>query len=907
MQFWVRNIILGLLLLLCTDLAATHNRAGEITYRQIGPLTIEATITTYTKASSTSADRDTLELLWGDGTSSKIARQNGDGTLIPGADLKVNYYIMTHTYPGRSTYTMSFIDPNRVSNILNLNHPNSVDVKFYVSTTFTLLDDQFQGYNNSAVLLQAPIDFACVNRRFIHNPNAFDLDGDSLAYELVTPLQDENDPVPNYLLPNQIQPGPGNFVSLDASTGDFVWNSPKSPGEYNIAILIKEYRQGVLINKIIRDMQILVDVCDDFPPEIETVEEICIVAGEELKLPVIVTDPDEGQLVRLTASGGMFQFIDDQYVDWDNTGDLKEPEFSDTLVWRTQCHHVREEAYQIVFRAVDNSMGSNQGLANLKTVQVYVMAPPPLDMQADAENQTIQINWESPYRCEDAQGNYFQGFSVWRKVGSNPFERDTCVNGLEGKGYEIIEYLTSDTLANGRYFYDDQNIEVGKVYCYRVLANFALTTSGGFIYNIVESLPSDEVCETAFRNVPLLTNVDVMNTDQNTGEIFLTWVKAIPDELDTIENPGPYRYQLQRSLDNVNFTDIVAANFNSPFFASSVDTSFLDTNLNTVDNSYYYRIDFYSNGNRVDFSPSSESTYLSIVASDTKNFLNWNAETSWQNYEFTVERFNDISGEFEFLASTPRLNYEDSGLTNDLEYCYRIQTIGSYGLEATPSPILNYSQIVCATPIDTVGPCAPVLMVENECEDLDGQVIIENLQNQLAWNSPALVCDGSQDLAGFNIYYSNLPDNDFEIIQSYNSPSELNATHFPEGGSIACYFVRAFDESGNESISSDTICIDNCPQYELPNTFTPNGDGSNDIFLPRKNRFIDKVQFEIFNEWGNKVYETDDPAINWDGKDEKGRDVEEGVYFYNCTLFELVREDNLQETNTLSGYIQIIR
>ncbi|MBL0099517.1 MAG: hypothetical protein IPP49_05205 [Saprospiraceae bacterium] len=47
---------------------ATHNRAGEITYRQTGPLTIEMTIITYTKASSVAADRDSLDVSWGDGS-----------------------------------------------------------------------------------------------------------------------------------------------------------------------------------------------------------------------------------------------------------------------------------------------------------------------------------------------------------------------------------------------------------------------------------------------------------------------------------------------------------------------------------------------------------------------------------------------------------------------------------------------------------------------------------------------------------------------------------------------------------------------------------------------------------------------------------------------------------------------
>ena len=59
--------------------SATHNRAGEITYRQIGEYTIEATITTYTKASSSGADRDSLEIHWGDGASEMVLRTNGPG------------------------------------------------------------------------------------------------------------------------------------------------------------------------------------------------------------------------------------------------------------------------------------------------------------------------------------------------------------------------------------------------------------------------------------------------------------------------------------------------------------------------------------------------------------------------------------------------------------------------------------------------------------------------------------------------------------------------------------------------------------------------------------------------------------------------------------------------------------
>jgi len=252
------------LLLFCfvivEELAATHNRAGEITYIQIDAVTIEATITTYTRTSSFSVDRDSLEMFWGDGTSSIIDRTE---VAELDNDIRFSRYTARHTYPSRGTYTMSMVDPNRIAGILNIDFPNSVDIQFYIETTFTLLDQRFEGPNSSVILLQPPIDFACPDQPFTYSPNAFDPDGDSISFELITPFQMEGVEVPNYNLPNEIRPGDDNNIFLDPITGDFLWDSPKIQGEFNITYLIREYRNGVLINSMVRDMQILVRSCPD--------------------------------------------------------------------------------------------------------------------------------------------------------------------------------------------------------------------------------------------------------------------------------------------------------------------------------------------------------------------------------------------------------------------------------------------------------------------------------------------------------------------------------------------------------------------------------------------------------------------------------------------------------------------
>src|SRR5437773_306040 len=80
---------------------ATHNRAGEITYTHLTGFTYQIIIHTYTKASSVAADRDSLEIIWGDGTSDTLPRTNGGGNGVAiGNDIKYNEYTGTHTYPG---------------------------------------------------------------------------------------------------------------------------------------------------------------------------------------------------------------------------------------------------------------------------------------------------------------------------------------------------------------------------------------------------------------------------------------------------------------------------------------------------------------------------------------------------------------------------------------------------------------------------------------------------------------------------------------------------------------------------------------------------------------------------------------------------------------------------------------
>ena len=73
-----------------------------------------------------------------------------------------------------------------------------------------------------------------------------------------------------------------------------------------------------------------------------------------------------------------------------------------------------------------------------------------------------------------------------------------------------------------------------------------------------------------------------------------------------------------------------------------------------------------------------------------------------------------------------------------------------------------------------------------------------------------------------------------------------------------------------------------CPEelFGVPNVFSPNGDGVNDVLELKLSPTVqDIISFQIFNRWGALVYQTDDRFDGWDGT-LNGRPMGEGVYIY---------------------------
>jgi gliding motility-associated-like protein len=887
---------------------ATHNRAGEITYMWLYGRTYSITLVTYTDDGPSVADRCKLTIHFGDGDSCVAYRQNGSlapsssecsvsysGVIIKSSPtVKKNVYSCIHTYSGPGTYKIHMFDRNRNQGVLNV--PSSVNQPFYLETLLKI--DQFTASaNSSPQLTRDPIDEACLGQCFYHNPGAFDPDGkDSLSYEL-TPSRGEDPisgqigvPIPGYSYPD---PGGAGSLLIDAY-GTLKWCVPQANGEYNIAFYIKEWRKdddGIwrLVGYVMRDMQIIVSPCSNTPPNIATLIDTCVTAGALITKRIFANDPNAGQTVTLTASGAPFM------------GTMPTASFptvaamvnsttpvSGLLTWQTACAHVRTSPYQVTIKAEDN--GSPVQLVDFKTYNITVVGPPPLNLNATPLGTSINLIWNKSACNNLGVGNKVIYYRVYRKDNCDPWVHGPCETGVPpSSGFT---YLGQTSGINDTTFTDTNNgagLAHGISYSYLVVAVYA---DGSLSY------ASNQVCAQLKRDVPILTNVDVMLTNSSTGQVFVRWTKPIVglNNLDTTILPGPYEFRLS-AKQGLNGTYSQVYSVNKPYYASLTqlsDTTFTHTNINTVTGLWVYKLDFYSNNTFVGSAQTASSPFLSLSPADRKVNLSWVQYVPWTNYKYYIYRKAPSQASFSLLDSTTTTTYKDSNsVVNRVTYCYYIQTKGQYSDTTILRPLLNKSQEACTIPVDLTLPCSPTLAITSDCQT--GFV-------ELKWNNPNRSC--TDDVIKYFLYYKPTEEDDLTLLDSINN---VNDTVYIRDGleSIAgCFAVTAIDSSRNESVLPESSCVDNCPEFELPNVVTFNDDGVNDFYKAIKVKHIKDIDLYIFNRWGQVVYHTTDPYFQWDGKVvQTNMQSSEGTYFYTCEVNE--KRVKPRKPRLLKGFIQV--
>ncbi len=100
--------------------------------------------------------------------------------------------------------------------------------------------------------------------------------------------------------------------------------------------------------------------------------------------------------------------------------------------------------------------------------------------------------------------------------------------------------------------------------------------------------------------------------------------------------------------------------------------------------------------------------------------------------------------------------------------------------------------------------------------------------------------------------------------------------------------------------------VDCTCNFFVPNAFTPNGDGVNDIFKPSLDCEPDEFELKIFSRWGECVFETADPAMGWNGaSNESGYYAPNGVYAYQVEYKAVINGVLSRENQT--GHVSLLR
>lgn len=331
---------------------ASHLRGGEITMTQISGFQYLLGAAFY---------RDTLGVQMG-ASNFVITEVGGNGWTVTvnvpvptpinlGNGVERYNFIDTVTVPNAGEYTIEASNCCRNAAILNMTNPASESMQLYSTLTVPA-----SGFNSTPVFLNDPVTLAQVNTPWNYNPIPFDPDGDSLYYSLVIPMS-TTAPVVGYTLPV----GSAPFV-LDQLTGGISW-TPNALGAFASAVLVEEFRNGVKIGQIVRDMQIIVlpagqnanraqfTNTNSWPQNPNGNFQFNLPVGSSFNLTITANDPDLDPLTMSTAGEPMI--LANNPAAFSSTYDPSSGTVSGTFTWTPDNTQLRNDPYLIAVRTTE--------------------------------------------------------------------------------------------------------------------------------------------------------------------------------------------------------------------------------------------------------------------------------------------------------------------------------------------------------------------------------------------------------------------------------------------------------------------------------------------------------------------------------------------------------------------------
>ena len=162
-----------------------------------------------------------------------------------------------------------------------------------------------------------------------------------------------------------------------------------------------------------------------------------------------------------------------------------------------------------------------------------------------------------------------------------------------------------------------------------------------------------------------------------------------------------------------------------------------------------------------------------------------------------------------------------------------------------------------------------------EGEDLESTDFITDAEDPLTFTFKA----NPSDLGELTPAYEWRFYKDGQLTPFLVRYEENTVYEFKESGTTTVSLYVSYDEETEPELVASIKVTISTSLLEMPNAFSPNGDGINDIYMAKTNhKSLIEFHAYIFNRWGQKLFEWTNPDEGWDGT-YKGSPVKAGVYF----------------------------
>ncbi len=275
--------------------------------------------------------------------------------------------------------------------------------------------------------------------------------------------------------------------------------------------------------------------------------------------------------------------------------------------------------------------------------------------------------------------------------------------------------------------------------------------------------------------------------------------------------------------------------------------------------------------------------------------------TTGGTYSVTVTDGNTCQGSYAITVSV--LTQADATITSGTEYCSNDAAVNLTAVDPggswTGTGITNGSTGLFSPGQAGAGTHTIYYSIAGLCGDMDSVDIT-------VWPSPSAIvysydesCIGAGDGWAYSVVTGGtLPYS----VEWSNSATTDTVTDLTPGS----YVFTVTDANGCSSLSMFTVLpgADEClpPHVYIPNIFSPNGDGENDVLYVR-GEGIEYLEFIIYNRWGQKIFETTSQEKGWDGSF-RGNQCDTGVFSY---ILRITWTGVVGEREDFSGTITLVR